>query len=154
MLRRRRRPEGRCLEHSTGLRVKFSEVDSLRIVWHGHFIRYFEDGREMFGKQYGIGYMDLLNAGLIAPIVRASCDYFEPAKYGDDLIVNVRLYERESAKIHYYYEITRSDSDTLLASGETIQAFLDLNLDLILTLPDFMKAFYERWKDHMLVSNG
>lgn len=153
MPRRRPCPEGRCLEHSVRLHVKFSEVDALRIVWHGHFIRYFEDGREAFGQKYGIGYLDLLNAGLITPIVRASCEYFEPARYGDELLVNVRLYERESAKIHYHYDIIRSESGALLASGETIQTFLDLNLDMILTLPDFMKAFYERWKGHMLVSN-
>ena len=30
------------IEHA----IKFSEVDSLRVVWHGHYVRYFEDGRE------------------------------------------------------------------------------------------------------------
>ena len=28
--------------------VRFSEVDSMRIVWHGNYLKYFEDGRESF----------------------------------------------------------------------------------------------------------
>ena len=44
----------------TPLRVRFSEVDSMRVVWHGEYVRYFEDGREAFGEQYpGLGYLDI-----------------------------------------------------------------------------------------------
>ncbi len=34
------------LINSTKFRVRFSEVDSLRIVWHGNYLKYFEDGRD------------------------------------------------------------------------------------------------------------
>jgi len=47
------------LKNTTQIIVKFSEVDSLRVVWHGHYVRYFEDGREAFGKQYNLGYLDI-----------------------------------------------------------------------------------------------
>ena len=30
----------------TEILVRFNEADPLGIVWHGHYIRYFEDGRE------------------------------------------------------------------------------------------------------------
>ena len=26
--------------------VRFSEVDSMQIVWHGHYVKYMEEGRE------------------------------------------------------------------------------------------------------------
>lgn len=153
-LRRGRRPKGRYLEHQVPVRVRFNEVDSLRIVWHGHFLKYFEDGRCGFGERYGIGYLDLLKAELLVPVVHASCDHFEPARFGDELIVTTRLYELESAKIFYYFEVSRASDGAIMAAGKTIQAFLDQELNLILTLPDYMRSFYERWKDHMLVSNG
>ena len=41
----------------TTIKVRFSEIDSMQIVWHGEYVRYFEDGRESFGKHYGLGYM-------------------------------------------------------------------------------------------------
>ena len=37
------------LINQTRIRVRFSEVDSMQIVWHGEYVRYFEDGREAFG---------------------------------------------------------------------------------------------------------
>jgi acyl-CoA thioester hydrolase len=39
--------ELKCL---TEIRIRFSEVDSMGVVWHGNYIRYFEDGRESFGN--------------------------------------------------------------------------------------------------------
>lgn len=39
----------------TTIKVRFSEIDSMQIVWHGEYVRYFEDGRESFGKHYSLG---------------------------------------------------------------------------------------------------
>jgi len=48
------------LKASTEIEVRFSEVDSMNIVWHGAYSLYFEDAREAFGKKYGLGYLDIL----------------------------------------------------------------------------------------------
>ena len=32
--------------------VRFSEVDSMNVVWHGSYMLYFEDAREEFGRKY------------------------------------------------------------------------------------------------------
>ena len=39
-----------ALTNRTTFRVRFSEIDSMQIVWHGEYVRYFEDGREAFGN--------------------------------------------------------------------------------------------------------
>ena len=57
------------------INVRFNEADPLGIVWHGHYIRYFEDGREAFGNEHGIGYLDFYKQGLIIPIVSIQCDF-------------------------------------------------------------------------------
>ena len=57
----------------TEVLVRFNEADPLGIVWHGHYIRYFEDGREDFGKQFGIGYLDFYKNGLVIPVVNVDC---------------------------------------------------------------------------------
>ena len=141
-LRRGRRPKGRYLEHQVPVRVRFNEVDSLRIVWHGHFLKYFEDGRWALGQRYGIGYMDLLQAGFLVPVVHASCDHFEPARFGDELIVTTRLYEQESAKIFFYYEVSqgiqwlypgsRKDDPGLSRSGPEPNYYLARVYEIIL----------------------
>ena len=52
------------------IEVRFHEVDSLRIVWHGNFIKYFEIGREAFGKEFGLTYMQVYDHGFFMPIVK------------------------------------------------------------------------------------
>ena len=32
------------------LKVRFNEVDSMAIVWHGNYVKYFEDARIAFGE--------------------------------------------------------------------------------------------------------
>ncbi len=39
----RRKTAEASLVGKTSLRVRFSEVDSMQIVWHGEYVRYFED---------------------------------------------------------------------------------------------------------------
>jgi acyl-CoA thioester hydrolase len=124
-------------------------VDALRVVWHGHYLSYFEDARLAFGDAYDLGYQHLLEAGLVAPVVHVSCDYLKPARFGDRLEVEARLYQRDAARLEFHYRVIRPSDDALLATGHTAQAFMALNGDLLLTQPEFMRAFYARWQDAM-----
>ena len=68
----------RSLVTKTLIQVRFSEVDSMGVVWHGNYIKYFEDGREEFGNKFGINYLDFRNRGILIPIVKIVCDYKRP----------------------------------------------------------------------------
>ena len=35
--------------------IRFSEVDSMGIVWHGSYAAYVEEAREAFGVKYNLG---------------------------------------------------------------------------------------------------
>jgi len=61
--------------------VRFSEVDSMNIVWHGSYPLYFEDAREEFGRKYGLGYMTIFGNGYFAPLVELSFKYKRPLAY-------------------------------------------------------------------------
>jgi acyl-CoA thioester hydrolase len=125
--------------------VRFSEVDSLQIVWHGHYVQYFEDGREAFGKEFGLGYLDVYENGLLIPVVRLECDYKFPVKYGDTIVVETKYVDCKEAKIQFEYSIFRKSDNKLVATGKSVQVFLDRNYELFLTLP----PFYESWKRKM-----
>ncbi len=68
---------------STEVRVRFNENDPLGIVWHGNYIKYFEDGREAFGREHNIGYLEIFDLGFSTPIVESSCKHKLSLKYGD-----------------------------------------------------------------------
>lgn len=122
--------------------VRFSEVDSMAVVWHGNYVKYLEDGREFFGKKYGLHYLDVYKNGLMTPIVKLNIDYKKSLNYGDTAVIEINYRDCESAKIMFDYKIFRKSDNELVASAETIQVFLNLNGELILTLPPFI----ENWK--------
>lgn len=148
-----RQPKGKYLEHRVPARVRFQEVDSLQVVWHGHYLTYFEDARAALGGRYGISYTDIMEAGLAAPVVHAACDYLRPARYGDDLEVLIRLIRTPGAKLTFYYEVSRLADGALLARGRTVQAFVDADEELVLTTPPFLREFYRRWEGSMLADD-
>lgn len=143
-----RKPKGSYIKHSLTIGVRFQEVDSLGIVWHGHYSTYFEEGRTALGRQYGIDYSDIKAAGFIAPIVHFSCDFIKPATYGQQLKICTQFFKRESPKLKFYYEITDNDTCNLLATGMTVQAIVDHQEQLMMTMPEFLRSFYSRWNNY------
>ena len=93
-------PDRRFLSERCRVRVRFQEVDSLRVVWHGNYLTYFEDGRNAFGRRYDFGYEKILEAGFIAPLVHVELDYFYPARFDQQLEVETRLHLDLGARIH------------------------------------------------------
>jgi acyl-CoA thioester hydrolase len=133
---------------TTQISVRFSEVDSMGVVWHGNYVRYFEDGREAFGNKYGISYMDFFHLGVLIPLVKISCDYKKPLKYGDTAIIETRFVNCEAAKLQYDYIIYHSRTKEVIATGSTIQVFLNPEMELLLDFPPF---FYEWKKKYQLI---
>ncbi len=152
--KRIRPPKGGYLEQTVRVRVRFQEVDALRIVWHGHYLSFFEDGRAAFGAEYGIGYDDIVQAGLIAPVVQVACDYVMPARFNDELDVTTRMLCDGAAKLVFYYEIHQAQDGTLVTRGETVQVFTDVQGELLLAPPAFITAFLERSKDRIQFGHG
>ena len=119
------------LTEKTEVRVRFNEADPLGIVWHGHYIRYFEDGREAFGNKYGIGYLDFYNHGYIVPVVNIQCDYKRSLRYGERVIVETQYIPCEAAKLKFEYKLYNADNGQVVATGSSVQVFLDRENSLL-----------------------
>jgi acyl-CoA thioester hydrolase len=124
--------------------VRFSEVDSMQIVWHGHYVKYMEEGREDFGRKFGINYMSIKANGYMAPVVKLNCDYKKTLSYDDNVIVETRYIDSDAAKIIYSYKIFRASDKELVATGESVQVFLSMNRELVLTIPPFFGAWKKK----------
>jgi len=136
-------PPPQYLEETTEVRVRFQEVDGLRIVWHGHYMSYFEEGRNAFGRRFQLDYEDVMREGYVVPLIHVSVDYLAPARFGDVLTVRTRLHPEHAARITFTYRISNADG-VKLATGRTVQAFTDTDGQLVLTRPPFYEAFLER----------
>ncbi len=126
---------------SKDIRVRFNETDPLGIVWHGYYITYFEDGREAFGREHGISYLDVHKYGYTTPIVKSICEHKLSLRYGDIARIETTIVDTPAAKMIFRYKIFDSNNE-IACTGETVQVFLDANGNLSLSNP----PFYEEWK--------
>lgn len=137
---------GATLTHSLELEVKFSEADPLGIVWHGHFIRYFEDGREAFGKAYGLRYLDLYRQNIIIPIVKVNCDYKRILRYGHTVRLETTYQDTPAAKLLFNYALYDVRTEEQIATGRSVQVFMHREpMELIITVPPFMREWKKKW---------
>ena len=137
----------RELKTSKEFEIRFSEVDSMNIVWHGAYPLYFEDAREAFGKKYDLGYMRIFDSGYYAPLVDLSFKYKSPITYGMKPEITITYKPTDAAKIVFDYEITNPENGEVLATGHSVQVFMDLNYQLVWINPDFYEEWKKRWLD-------
>ena len=131
------------LSTKTEILVRFNEADPLGIVWHGHYIRYFEDGREAFGNMHDLGYLEVYKLGFVIPVVSVQCDYKKSLRYGDRVIVETKFVATEAAKMKFTYRLFNAATGDLVATGSSVQVFLSKD-DSVLQLAN--PPFFEDWK--------
>ncbi len=126
-------------------RVRFDEVDSVGIVWHGRYASYFEDARVAFGRRHGVGYADFIRHRVPVPIRQIHVDHLMPLRFDDLIDIETILHWSEAARINFEFCI-RTVQGELACTGYTVQLMLDEKLELLLSPPPFYREFLERWR--------
>lgn len=126
------------------VKVRFSEVDSLRIVWHGRYLEYLEDAREAFGYEHGLEYMYMYDQGFLAPMYDIKMKYLAPATTDDVLSVTITYRPARGAKLIFDYEIRREADGQLLFTAETTQLFTTHDGEFVLSCPDFLTEWKKK----------
>ena len=124
--------------------VKFSELDPMFRVWHGNYVKYFEDGREAFGKEFpGCDYDIMMKTGITAPIYDIKVRCLAPLSMNDVAVIHTTYVYKPGARLDYKYEISRERDGVLCCTGSTTQLFIDPNGEQLYIEPDF----YIEWKN-------
>jgi acyl-CoA thioester hydrolase len=144
-IKQRIAPEWDALEVRTP--VHFSEVDAMKIVWHGHYLRYMETAREAYSAARGLSYQQMEEVGSVAPVVRCQLEYLRPARAGQVLTVRVAHVPESQPSLVLFYEILGPDG-ALLCVGETTQVFVDAQGVPFLTPPPAVERLFAAIAGH------
>lgn len=125
--------------------VRFSETDAMGVVWHGNYLKFFEDAREKFGADYGIEYLDAFNAGYYTPIVKSNINHKASVYYGQKVQVRAILEQHASSKVVFRYEVVNLNTGEMAATGTTVQVFLSVE-DRLLEL--IKPKFFADWEEN------
>ena len=124
--------------------VRYAETDMMGIVYHGSYLPWFEIGRTTLLKDHGISYRELEAAGYRLPVLEVGVKYLKPAFYDDTLTIVTTLEEKPVFRIQLAYEVRRGDE--LLATGQTVHAFIDREGRPVRPPPHFSQRMSELFK--------
>lgn len=109
----------------TDIQVPFYDVDSMRIAWHGHFVKYFELARCQLLDELGHGYQAMFASGYAWPIVDMRIRYMRPLRFDQKIRVTASL-KRWDHLLKITYRIRDCDAGGSLARGYTTHAPVDV----------------------------
>ncbi len=120
--------------HETPVKVRFNEVDSYNIAWHGHYVSWMEVGRNDLAGRFGLNAEQTTNLGFLVPVVSLELHFRKPARFDDDLRVMTSVRRTHTATLEFFCTIVSADGVTC-AEGKTVHVLTDRNGILQYRLP-------------------
>ena len=117
------------LHKDVDILVPFYDVDSMDVVWHGHYVKYLEVARCALLDDIGHNYVQMKASGYAWPVIDLQLRYVQAARFGQHLIVRADLIEWQNRLLIHYLirdavtgqRVTRASSVQVavnIASGE------------------------------------
>jgi len=125
--------------NETEQRVYYADTDHEGVVYYANYLKWFEIGRTEILRQCGYDYSDIEKKSLIVPIVEVKCNYQEPARYNDIIIIKTTIENIGNSSIKFHYQIIRKKDGKLLAKGYTVNVFVDTKTMKSTKIPDELK---------------
>jgi acyl-CoA thioester hydrolase len=111
-------------EVETQLRVRYSETDQMGIVYHAHYLVWFEIGRTEWCRAAGHPYAGMERDGLFIPVTRVEAAFRRRSSYDDAIRIVTAMAELSARGCTFGYRVESPDGD-LLADGATRHVFTD-----------------------------
>lgn len=113
------------LSHEIEVVPAFYDIDPMLVVWHGHYIKFFERARGELFDRLGYGYAAMQASGFAWPIVDLRVKYVRPARLGQRLQVRAEITEWEN-RVRTEYRIRDKQSGEVLTRGHSLQVAVEL----------------------------
>ena len=101
------------------MRTLYADTDRSQVVYHAHYLRYFEFGRASLMRDAAYPYREVEESGYIYPIIEVGINYYAPLYYDDPLWVNTHPSELERVRLRFDYVITQRETGTVICKGFT-----------------------------------
>lgn len=124
---------------TTTLRVRYAETDQMGVVYYANYLVWFEVARAAFCRERGIDYRQMEAEGLFLPVMEARCRYKSPARYEDEIWIEIQPLDVRRRSVQFGYRLFREE--TLLAEGDTVQVLVSRDGKLRTFPPELLTRF-------------
>ncbi len=128
--------------HETRIKVRFNEVDSYRVAWHGHYVAWMEAGRNGLAGRFGINAGQVDSMGFFAPVVALDLRFKRPARFDEELRIMTSARRTQTATLEFVCMILGEDGE-VCAEGKTVHVLTDRNGTLQYRLPQDIETRLE-----------
>lgn len=108
------------------IEVPFHDVDVMAVVWHGHYVKYFEAARGELLRKLDYDYPQMRDSGFMWPVVECQLKFVRPARYRQRLRAVATLLEYEN-RLKIGYEVFDVASGERLTRGYTTQVAVEMS---------------------------
>ncbi|WP_306115439.1 MULTISPECIES: tol-pal system-associated acyl-CoA thioesterase [unclassified Roseovarius] len=127
------------MSHQFPIRVYYEDTDMGGIVYYANYLKFIERGRSDWVRQIGIDQNAMRDDGIVFAVRRVEAEYFAPARFDDDLLVETKTQAVTGARLIVEQSVMRGDEllfqavVTIVCIGEAGQPVrLPANIRLML----------------------
>ncbi|MFS2093908.1 acyl-CoA thioesterase [Pseudomonas sp. Pseusp11] len=132
------------LHTDTEILVPFFDVDTMNVVWHGHYVKYLEVARCALLDRIGHNYDAMVASGYAWPVIDLQLRYVRGAVFGQKLNVRASLVEWEN-RLKINYLISDLATGERLTRAVSVQVAVDMSSrEMQLALPKVFTDAVER----------
>ena len=114
-----------ALSGEVEIRAPFCDLDPLEVVWHGHYVKYFEMARCALLGKLGYSFPQMKASGYAWPVIELFVRYARPIRFEQRVRVRADLVEWEY-RLKIAYVVTDADTGERLAKGHTVQVAVNM----------------------------
>ncbi|MBV7547150.1 acyl-CoA thioesterase [Pseudomonas sp. PDM26] len=128
----------------TEIVVPFFDVDSMHVVWHGHYVKYLEVARCALLDRISHNYTAMNESGYAWPVIDLQLRYVRGAVFGQTLNVRANLVEWEN-RLKINYLISDLQTGERLTRAMSVQVAVDIaSREMQLASPKVLTDAVER----------
>jgi len=125
------------------LRVRYAECDLQGVVFNAHYLTYFDTSiTELWRAAFG-SYKAMIDHGLDVMVVEAQLRFLAPARFDDQLTLEIAVNRLGNTSITSGHRIRR-DGDVLV-EGSLMHVLVDLKTLAKTPIPDWMRDRLGPW---------
>ncbi|MFC2385887.1 acyl-CoA thioesterase [Treponema socranskii] len=116
---------GSLISEEMTFKIEFYDVDSMRVAWHGNYVKFIERGRCALLDKIGYGYLQMVEDGYAFPVTALNIKYVRSLAFGDEARITASLIEYEN-RLKIHYEIYNAKTGVLATKAESTQMAVKL----------------------------
>ena len=128
---------------STALRVRYAECDPQGVVFNAHYLAYFDVTlTELWRAAFG-SYEAMLERGVDVVVAEARLRFQSPARFDDELRLDMVLVQLGTTSIHSRHRVRRGDE--LLVEGDMRHVLVERERLTKTQIPEWLREGLAPW---------